>query len=66
MTLLDGYPLPKIHEIEYDVSPFSIYSMIDLKNAYHQVELAPNDKIFTAFEAGAKFVPVSPNVVQPN
>ena len=50
-TPLDAYPLPKIETIVNEVSKGKFYSTIDLKSAYHQVELMEDDRPFTAFEA---------------
>ena len=48
---LYAYPLPSIHDIIGKVSQYRWYSTLDLKIAYHQVMLLPEQK-YTAFEAG--------------
>ena len=48
---LDAYPLPRIDDMSFDVSRCKIYSSFDLKSAYHQIPILPNEKKFTAFEA---------------
>ena len=50
-TLLDAYPLPKIEDIVNKVGKDRFYSFLDLKSAYHQVTLQPEERHFTAFEA---------------
>ena len=50
-THLDAYPLPRMQEVIKNVSQYSVYSTLDLRSAYHQVELLPEEKIYTAFEA---------------
>ena len=50
-TLLDAYPLPRIQDVVQNVARYQIYSTLDLTSAYHQVELPPSDRPYTAFEA---------------
>ena len=50
-TLLDGYPLPRMHDVVNKVSQYRIYSALDLKSAYHQMELPEGVRMYTAFEA---------------
>ena len=50
-TLLDAYPLPRIQDVVQNVARYQIYSTLDLTSAYHQVELQPSDRPYTAFEA---------------
>ena len=50
-TLLDAYPLPKIDEIIAQIAKGSVYSTLDLKSAYYQIPLPPEDRPYTAFEA---------------
>ena len=52
-TLLDSYPLPRIDETVNKIAQYRIFSTIDLKSAYHQVPIKPQDKIYTAFQAGS-------------
>ena len=49
--LLDAYPLPRIDETVNKIAQYSVYSTIDLRSAYHQVPIKPEDKPYTAFEA---------------
>jgi len=53
-TPLDAYPTPKIDEILNLVGQHSFFSKIDLKAAYHQVPLMPEEYYLTAFEALGK------------
>ena len=50
-TYLDAYPLPSINEVINKVAQDTFYSSLDLKSAYHQVPLAPEERPMTAFEA---------------
>ena len=50
-TLLDVYPLPQIQDVVQNVARYQIYSTLDFTSAYHQVELPPSDRPYTAFEA---------------
>ena len=51
-TRLDSYPLPKIDNIVNEVAKFKYISKLDLKSAYHQVKLHPDDIPYTAFQVG--------------
>ena len=51
-THLDSYPLPKIDDIVNEVARFKFISKLDLKSAYHQVKLHPDDIPYTAFQVG--------------
>ncbi|KFD62546.1 hypothetical protein M514_25282 [Trichuris suis] len=51
LTLLDSYPLLRIDSVVHNMAKYKIFSTIDLKSAYHQVLIHPDDKPFTAFEA---------------
>ena len=50
-TLLDGYPLRRMQDVINKVSQYRVFSTLDLKNAYHQVELSQEARIYTAFAA---------------
>ena len=50
-TLLDAYPLPRMDDLINEIAQYNVYSPIDLRSAYHQHELNPVDRPFTAFEA---------------
>ena len=50
-TLLDAYPLPRMRDVVQNVARYKVYSTLDLTSAYHQVELPPQDRLYTAFEA---------------
>ncbi|MFX1564349.1 MAG: reverse transcriptase domain-containing protein, partial [Promethearchaeota archaeon] len=51
-TLLDAYPLPNIEDLVNKVAKFKYFSVIDLSNAYYQIEIPPGDRPYTAFQAG--------------
>ena len=53
-TLLGAYPLPQIDEIVTKLSKFKVFTTIDLNSAYHQIELDPLDREYTAFQAGSQ------------
>ena len=53
-TLLDAFPIPRIEDIVEKVAQHKVYSQIDLKSAYHQVPIAEDDKIYTAFEVNGE------------
>ena len=53
-TLLDGYPLPNMQNLVNKVAQYSHFSTLDLKSAYHQVEIPIEDRLYTAFEADGK------------
>jgi hypothetical protein len=49
-TQLDAYPLPLIDELIHNVSQYSVFSVIDLKSAYHQIPLR-DDSILHSFHS---------------
>lgn len=51
-TPLDAYPLPRIDELVHNIAKYRVFSVLDLSNAYHQVEICPEDRPYTAFQAG--------------
>ena len=53
-TLLDGYPLPNMQNLENKVAQYLHFSTSDLKSAYHQVKIPIEDRPYTAFEANGK------------
>ena len=53
-TLLDGNPLPNMQNLVNKVAQYSHFSTLDLKSAYHQVEIPEEDRPYTAFEANGK------------
>ena len=53
-TLLDGYPLPNMQSMVNKIAQYSHFSTLDLKSAYHQVEIPVEDRPYTAFEANGK------------
>ena len=53
-THLDAYPLPKIDHQINSIAKCKIYSTLDLKSAYYQIPLLPDDRPMTGFEANGK------------
>jgi len=53
-THLDAYPLPRINDTIRQVSQYKWFSTLDLRSAYHQVELLPEERRYTAFEANGQ------------
>lgn len=53
-TELNAYPLPRINEMIDNVSQYAYFSTIDLREAYHQIALKPEECKYTAFEADGK------------
>ena len=53
-TELDAYPLPRIDEQINQLAKSRIFSTLDLKSAYYQIPLHPDDRVFTAFEAAGQ------------
>ena len=49
---MDAYPIPQIKEIVSELSRYKVFTTIDLKSAYHQIELNPRDREYTAFQSG--------------
>ena len=50
--LPDAYPIPNIVELVNDISLSKFFSRLDLKSAYRQIPLHPDDRCYTAFQAG--------------
>ncbi|XP_071814632.1 uncharacterized protein [Apostichopus japonicus] len=50
-TLPDSYPLPRIDDIVNSIARYKVFSTFDLRSAYHQIPLQPEDRLYTAFEA---------------
>ena len=53
-TNLDAYQLPRIDDQINEIAKNEIYITLDLKSAYYQIPLAPEDREYTAFEANGK------------
>ena len=51
-TMLNAYPLPTIESIVNAVAKWKCISTLDLKSAYHQIQINPKDRHFTAFQSG--------------
>ena len=50
-TNLDAYPLPRMDDIVNKLAGYRVFTMVDLKSAYHQIPIKESDKAYTAFEA---------------
>ena len=46
---VDTYPLPNLQELTSTIENATVFSTIDLTSAYHQIELDPESKHYTAF-----------------
>jgi len=53
-THLDAYPLPSMQNIVGNVANYKWYSSLDLRSAYHQVPLLPEERKLSAFEANGR------------
>ena len=53
-TCLDAYPLPNMQSVIHNVTQYKWYSSLDLRSAYHQVPLLPEERKYTAFEANGQ------------
>jgi len=63
-TCLDTYPLPNMQSGINNVTQYKWYSSLDLRSAYHQVPLLPEERKYTAFESNGqlyqfKWIPFS-------
>jgi len=50
-TQLDAYPLPRMQDVVQNVAQYNVLLILDLKSAYHQLELPAEDGWYTAFQA---------------
>ena len=48
-VVTDGYPLPRIEDVMDRLSGSKVFSRLDLKDAYHQLELHPDSRDLTTF-----------------
>ena len=48
-TVLDKFPLPHIDDLLDCLNKAKVFSMVDLTNVYHQVEIAPSNQFKTEF-----------------
>ena len=53
-TQLDAYPLPSIESIVNEVAKWNYICTLDLKSAYDQIEIRPEDRPYTAFQSGSE------------
>ena len=55
-TLLDAHPLLSNENLVNEVALDKFYSSLDLRSAYNQIALLPEEKQYTAFEAGGELL----------
>ena len=53
-TQLDAYPLPRIDDQINELAKNSVFSTIDLKEAYHQIPIRSDERHYFSFEAAGK------------
>ena len=53
-TQLDAYPLPRIDDMVNNLAKYTVFSIFDLKSAYHQIPIIETDEKYTAFEANGR------------
>ena len=58
-TQLDAYPLPRIDELVNELAQYRVFTAVDLKSAYHQLELNPRNRQFTASQSGNALISVA-------
>ena len=49
--MLDAYPLPTIKSIVDEVAKWKYIATLNLKSAYHQIQINPKDQHFIAFQS---------------
>lgn len=52
VTEIENFPIPDIEPIIYSFDKCRFYSTLDVKGAYHQIEMAENSMDYTAFTVG--------------
>ena len=45
----EHHPMPTLDELTHDLSGACVFSKLDLRSAYHQIELAPSSRYVTVF-----------------
>jgi hypothetical protein len=51
MTVRNGYPIPRIYDLLYQLKGEKFFNNIDLKFVYHQVPIEPTDVWKTNFKS---------------
>ncbi len=51
VILRTKYPMPTIHELTHDLNGCRVFSKIDLRQGYHQIELHPDSRYITTFSS---------------
>ena len=49
-------PIPRVEDIRAEVAGCKVFSKLDLKSAFHQLELAPESRYLTVFHAGDRLM----------
>ena len=49
MVIAENYPLPRIDDMLSNLGGAKIFSSLDLRSAFHQIELSENSQELTAF-----------------
>lgn len=52
ITVTESFPIPLIDEILEDMSGSRFFTLLDIKGAFHQIELEKHSRPYTAFTAG--------------
>ena len=56
-TELDAYyPLPRIEDMVNNLPKYKVFSIYDLKSAYHQISIKESERKYTAFEANGQLL----------
>lgn len=53
-TQMRDFPIPRIEQLVDNFSGCKIFSTLDIKSAFHQIEMCPEHREITAFTAGFK------------
>ena len=62
-THLDAYPLPSISSIVNQVAKWKYISTLDLKSAYHEIQIRPKDRSIYRFSIRIGIVSMESNAV---
>ena len=55
---IDQYPLPRIHDIFASLAGGQRFSKIDMRQAYHQLELDDNSKSYLTIKYAQRLIPI--------
>ena len=51
----ERHPIPTIEKVLYDLNGATVYSKIDLKSGFHQIELEEDSRAITIFITNRRF-----------